>query len=136
MEATFEVDANGILKVTASEKSTGRSANITISNSVGRLSSQDIEKMIADAEKFKSVDDAYSKKFEARQQLENYISTIESTITDPGVAMKFKRGAKEKIEAALSDAMEQLEIQEATSDELRKSELTLKRVVNKAMTAR
>ncbi len=136
LEATFEVDANGILKVMASEKSTGRSANITISNSVGRLSSQEIEKMISEAAKFKSADDAYSKRFEARQELENYISSIESNITDPGVAMKFKRGAKERIEAALSDAMEKLEVEDASADDLRKAELGLKRVVNKAMTSR
>ena len=64
LEAIFEVDANGILKVTAVEKSTGRSANITISNSIGRLSTEEIEKMISDAEKFKSSDDAFAKRHE------------------------------------------------------------------------
>ncbi|AOW00076.1 YALI0A00132p [Yarrowia lipolytica CLIB122] len=134
LEAIFEVDANGILKVTAVEKSTGRSANITISNSVGKLSSEDIEKMISDAEKFKSQDEAFSKRHENKQKLESYISTIEASITD--LDSKFKRGAKDKIETALSDAMSALEIDDASADDYRKAELALKRVVTKAMATR
>lgn len=131
LEVIFEVDANGILKVTATEKSTGRTANITISNSVGKLSSHEIEKMIEDAEKFKSTDDAFSKKFEARQQLESYISRVEEIVSDPTMSLKLKRGSREKIESALSDAMAQLEIEDANSDDLKKKELALKRVVTK-----
>ncbi|KAL8855274.1 MAG: hypothetical protein Q9198_010867, partial [Flavoplaca austrocitrina] len=71
LEVVFEVDVNGILKVTATEKTSGRSANITISNSVGKLSSTEIENMVADAQKFKNSDDAFTKRFEARQQLES-----------------------------------------------------------------
>lgn len=136
LEAIFEVDANGILKVTAVEKSTGRSANITISNSVGRLSSADIEKMINDAENFKSADEAFSKKHEAKQHLESYVSSIEASITDPAVTAKLKRGAKDRVEAALSDALAALELSESSADELRKAELNLKRVVTKAFASR
>ncbi|PUU78119.1 heat shock protein 70 family [Tuber borchii] len=136
LEVIFEVDVNGILKVTAIEKSTGRSANITISNSVGKLSSTEIEKMVQDAEKFKSTDDAYSKKFEARQQLESYISRVEEIVSDPTMSLKLKRGAREKIESSLSDAMAQLEVEEAGADELKKKELALKRAVTKAMSTR
>lgn len=133
LEVIFEVDVNGILKVTAIEKSTGRSANITISNSVGKLSTTDIEKMVADAEKFKSTDDAYSKKFEARQQLEAYIARVEEIVSDPTMSLKLKRGAREKIESSLSDAMAQLEIDDSGADDLKKKELALKRVVTKGM---
>ncbi|GAB7332626.1 hypothetical protein MBLNU13_g04393t1 [Cladosporium sp. NU13] len=136
LETVFEVDVNGILKVTATEKTSGRSANITINNSVGKLSSYEIEKMVEDAEKFKSSDEAFSKKFESRQQLESYISRVEEIVSDPGMSMKLKRGQKEKIESALSDAMAQLEIEDATSDDLKKKELALKRVVTKAMSTR
>jgi len=136
LEVIFEVDVNGILKVTASEKSTGRSANITISNAVGKLSSTDIEKMITDAEKFKTTDDAYSKKFEARQQLESYISRVEEIISDPTMSLKLKKGQRTNIEGALSDAMQQLEIEDSNADDLRKKELALKRLVTKAMSAR
>ena len=131
LEVIFEVDVNGILKVTASEKSTGRTANITISNSVGKLSTTDIEKMISDAEKFKTSDDAYTKKFEAKQQLESYISRVEEIVSDPTLSLKLKRGQREKIEAALSDAMAQLEIDDSAADDLRKKELALKRIVTK-----
>jgi heat shock protein 1/8 len=136
LEAIFEVDANGILKVTAVEKSTGRSANITISNAVGKLSSDDIEKMISDAENFKTADEAFSKRHEAKQQLESYVSSIEASVTDPGVAAKMKRGAKDRVEAALSEALAALEIKESSADDLRKAQLNLKRVVTKAFATR
>jgi len=136
LEVVFEVDVNGILKVTATEKTSGRSANITISNSVGKLSSTEIESMISDAEKFKSTDEAFSKKFEARQQLESYISRVEEIVQDPTMSLKLKRGTREKIESALSDAMAQLEIEDSNSDDLKKKELALKRVVTKAMSTR
>ncbi|EHL03529.1 putative Heat shock protein SSB1 [Glarea lozoyensis 74030] len=136
LEVVFEVDVNGILKVTATEKTSGRSANITISNSVGKLSSSEIENMINDAEKFKNSDDAFSKKFEARQQLESYISRVEEIVSDPTMSLKLKRGTKDKIETALSDAMAQLEVEDSTSDDLKKKELALKRVVTKAMSTR
>lgn len=158
LEVVFEVDVNGILKVTATEKSSGRTANITISNAVGKLSSTEIENMIngkppfyffslssvailcdltvQDAAKFKSSDEAFSKRFESRQQLESYISRVEEIISDPTLSLKLKRGNKERIESALSDAMAQLEIEESSPDDLKKKELALKRLVTKAMATR
>ncbi|CDF89305.1 Heat shock protein SSB [Zygosaccharomyces bailii] len=136
LEAIFEVDANGILKVTAVEKSTGKSANITISNAVGRLSSDEIEKMVNQAEEFKAADEAFAKKHEARQRLESYVASIEQQVTDPILSSKLKRGSKTKIESALSDALAALEIQDASTDDLRKAEVGLKRVVTKAMSSR
>lgn len=136
LEVVFEVDVNGILKVTATEKSSGRSANITISNAVGKLSSSEIDSMISDAAKFKTSDEAFTKKFEAKQQLESYVSRVEDMINDPGMSMKMKRGNKEKIETALSDAMAQLEVEESSPEDLRKKELALKRLMTKAMATR
>ncbi|ERF71081.1 Heat shock protein SSB1 [Endocarpon pusillum Z07020] len=136
LEVVFEVDVNGILKVTATEKSSGRSANITISNAVGKLSSSEIEDMITDAAKFKTSDEAFTKKFEAKQQLESYVSRVEDMISDPGMSMKMKRGNKEKIETALSDAMAQLEVEDSTPEDLKKKELALKRLMTKAMATR
>ncbi|KAK5780625.1 Hsp70 family ATPase SSB2 PWA37_003269 [Arxiozyma heterogenica] len=136
LEAIFEVDANGILKVTAVEKSTGKSANITISNAVGRLSTEEIEKMVNQAEEFKAADEAFAKKHEARQRLESYVASIEQNVTDPVLSSKMKRGAKAKIEAALADAMAALSIEDASADDLRKAEVGLKRVVTRAMSTR
>lgn len=136
LEVVFEVDVNGILKVTATEKSSGRTANITISNAVGKLSTSEIEKMVEDAAKFKTTDEAFTKKFEAKQQLESYIGRVEELISDPGLSMKMKRGNKAKIEEALSDAMQQLEVEDSSPDDLKKKELALKRAMTKAMATR
>ncbi|EXJ57008.1 heat shock protein SSB1 [Cladophialophora yegresii CBS 114405] len=136
LEVVFEVDVNGILKVTATEKSSGRSANITISNAVGKLSTSEIEKMVEDAAKFKTSDEAFTKKLESKQQLESYIGRVEELINDPGLSMKMKRGNKAKIEEALSDAMQQLEVEDSSPDDLKKKELALKRAMTKAMATR
>ena len=136
LEVVFEVDVNGILKVTATEKSTGRSANITISNAVGKLSSSEIDKMVEDAAKFKTSDDAFTKKFEAKQQLESYIGRVEEIISDPGMSLKMRKNNKDKIESALSDAMQQLEVEDSSPEDLKKKELALKRLMTKAMATR
>lgn len=136
LEVVLEVDVNGILKVTATEKTSGRSAHITISNSVGKLSSSEIEKMIEDAQKFQATDEAFGKRHETRQQLESYISRVEEMISDPMTAVKLKRGQKEKIESALSEAMAQLEVEDSTAEDLKKKEMTLKRTVTKAFSTR
>ncbi|ESU06173.1 heat shock protein SSB1 [Fusarium graminearum PH-1] len=136
LECVFEVDVNGILKVTATEKTSGRSANITISNSVGKLTTDEIEKMVNEAEQFKSNDDAFQKKFEAKQQLESYIGRVEEIVSDPTLSLKLKRNQKEKIESTISDAMATLEISESTAEDLKKQELALKRLVTKAMSSR
>ncbi|KAL2824553.1 Hsp70 protein-domain-containing protein [Aspergillus cavernicola] len=136
LEVVFEVDVNGILKVTATEKSSGRTANITISNAVGKLSTTEIEQMVEDAAKFKTSDEAFTKRFESRQQLESYISRVEEIVSDPTMSMKLKRGNREKIESALSDAMAQLEIEDSTPEDLKKKELALKRLITKAMATR
>ncbi|KAK0384120.1 hypothetical protein NLU13_8209 [Sarocladium strictum] len=136
LECVFEVDVNGILKVTATEKTSGRSANITITNSVGKLSTAEIEKMVSDAEAFKSNDEAFSKKFEAKQQLESYIGRVEEIVSDPTLSLKLKRGQKEKIESTISDAMAALELGDSTAEDLKKQELALKRLVTKAMSSR
>ncbi|KAI9171784.1 Ribosome-associated molecular chaperone SSB1 [Paramyrothecium foliicola] len=136
LEVVFEVDVNGLLKVTATEKTSGRSANISISNSVGKLSTGEIEKMISDAEAFKSNDEAFSKRFEAKQSLESYIGRVEEIVSDPTLSLKLKRGQKDKIESTISDAMAALELNESSADDLKKQELALKRLVTKAMSSR
>lgn len=86
-----------------------------------------------DANKFKTTDEAFSKRFEARQTLEAYVSRVEDMISDPGMAVKLKRGQKEKIESALSDAMAQLEIEDTGAEELRKKvrfEIKLSKHIN------
>jgi L1 cell adhesion molecule like protein len=73
IEVTFDIDANGILNVSAKDSSTGKSEKITIKNDKGRLSKDDIEKMLTDAEKYKAEDDKQKEKVAARNQLESYV---------------------------------------------------------------
>jgi len=80
IEITYEVNVNGILNVSACEKSTGKSEKITIQNESNRLSKEQIEKMITDAEKFKIEDEEAQKKIEAKNSLENYVYNIKSTV--------------------------------------------------------
>jgi len=72
IEVTFDIDANGILNVSAADKGTGKTQKITITNDKGRLSKEEIERMVNDAEKFKAEDELVKKKIEAKNALENY----------------------------------------------------------------
>jgi heat shock 70kDa protein 1/2/6/8 len=89
-----------------------------------------------EAEKYKTNDEAFHKKFEAKQHLENYISHVEELVSDPSLSLKLKRGQKEKIEASISDAMGALEINDSSAEDLKKHELAIKRLVTKAMSSR
>ncbi|KAF8758799.1 heat shock protein 70 [Rhizoctonia solani] len=133
---TFEVDADGLLKVSAQDRASGRKASISITNSVGRLSSAEIDQMIKDAEQFKQADKDFSARHEAKADLEAYIQQVESTITSPEMSSKMKRGAKGQIEAELAKAMEKLELENSTADELRKAQLGVKRALQKATAQR
>ncbi|GEM06357.1 heat shock 70kDa protein 1/8 [Rhodotorula toruloides] len=129
---TFEIDANGLLKVSALDRTSGRRANITISNSVGRLSSAEIDQMIKDAEQYKQADKDFTAKHEARQELESYVASVEATLQSPE-ASKIKRQNRSALEAELSKALERLEIEDSSADELRRANLHLKRGMQKAL---
>jgi len=133
LDVTFELDANGILKVTAKERLSGKSANLVISNSL-RLSSQQIQDMIADAEKFKAADKAFQDRLEAKQQLEADIANVEGNLSEPSVGMKLGKRDRENVEKALTEAMEALELEGDEQDAkiLSKASLTLKRAAMKA----
>ncbi|KAJ8724296.1 hypothetical protein PYW08_015770 [Mythimna loreyi] len=87
IEVTFDIDANGILDVSAHDRSTGRSEHITISNDKGRLSKRDIEKMLNDAEKFRAEDEASKKRVEARNQLEGYCFGCKTAVENAGTRL-------------------------------------------------
>jgi len=82
VEVTFDVDANGILNVSAVEKAGGKSEKITITNENGRLSKEEIEKMVEESEKFKAEDNKQKEKIEAKNHLESYCFNIKSTLED------------------------------------------------------
>ncbi|KAJ2468319.1 Heat shock protein ssb1, partial [Coemansia sp. RSA 2322] len=124
LEVTFDIDANGILKVTAVDKASGRKANITISNATGHLSAADIERM---------EDKGREEAIQAKNDLESSIHQIESTISDIKVEARLKRNDREALQNALADAMEFLETsassanKEAIATTQRKLELVFKR---------
>merc|ERR1712224_1013192 len=72
----FDIDANGILNVTAEDKTTGIKNKITITNDKGRLSSEEIERMVQDAEKFKAEDNDHKARVESKNSLENYVYSM------------------------------------------------------------
>merc|ERR1719220_1523964 len=88
VEVTFDVDANGILNVSAVEKAGGKSEKITITNENGRLSKEDIEKMVEESEKFKAEDEKQKEKIEAKNHLESYCFNIKSSLEDNSVKDK------------------------------------------------
>lgn len=82
IEVTFTIDKNGILHVEAEDKGTGKSQGLTITNDKGRLSKEQIEKMINDAEKFADEDKTLREKIEAKNNLDNYIQSMKATVED------------------------------------------------------
>jgi len=82
VEVVFDLDANGILNVSASEKSTGKSEKITITNDKGRLSAEDIERMVQEAEKYKDEDNKVKETIEAKSSLENYMYQVKKVINE------------------------------------------------------
>lgn len=82
IEVTFDLDANGILNVSAKDMSTGKSEKITITNDKGRLSKEDIDRMLSEAEKYKAEDEKQKEKISARNQLEGYIFSAKQAVED------------------------------------------------------
>merc|ERR550537_980663 len=111
IEVTFEIDANGILNVGAEDKGTGKNEKITITNDKGRLSQEEIERLVNEAEEFAEDDKRVREKIDARNQLENYVYSMKNTLNDAekGVADKISEDDKEAIEKALEEANEWLD---------------------------
>lgn len=97
IEVTFDIDANGIMHVSAVDKSTGRENKITITNDKGRLSKDEIEKMVRDAEKFKDEDDKQKDRISAKNALESYAFNMKSTVEDEKLKDKLSDEDKTKI---------------------------------------
>lgn len=107
IEVTFEIDENSILSVSAHEKGTNKIETITITNDKGRLSKEEIEAMIRDAEKFADQDKELKEKIDAKNSLENYVYTMRNTIDDKEkLADKIEDEDKEKIKEALTEAQD------------------------------
>nr|ABK24469.1 unknown [Picea sitchensis] len=118
IEVTFEVDANGILNVKAEDKGTGKSEKITITNDKGRLSQEEIERMVREAEEFAEEDKKVKERIDARNGLETYVYNMKNTINDKDkLADKIESDDKEKIDAALKEALEWLDENQSAEKE-------------------
>jgi L1 cell adhesion molecule like protein len=109
IEISYDLDANGILNVSACEKSTGKSDSITVTNDKGRLSKEDIEKMVADAEKFKDADIQAKLVIEARNNFENLVYQFKSTLNDEKTASQIDEALKEKLTGVIDENIKWLE---------------------------
>jgi len=105
----FDIDANGILNVSAEDKTTGQKNKITITNDKGRLSKEEIERMVQEAEKYKSEDEEHKKKIESKNQLENYAYNMRNSINDEKVGGKLDADDKKKIEEEVEKTIHWLE---------------------------
>jgi molecular chaperone DnaK (HSP70) len=126
IEVTFDIDANGILIVSAEEKSTNNKKTITITNETGRISKEDVERLLKEAEMFKEDDLKNKERIESRNELENYLfSTKMSIVDDPEVKISAKD--KTKIQSTIELGLKWLdENMLATKEELdsKKEEVT------------
>lgn len=119
IEVTFEVDESSILTVTAHEKGTGKKENITITNDKGRLTQEEIERLIKESEKFAEEDKAIKEKLDAKHQLDNYVYQMRNTIEDKEkLADKLDEDDKNTIAEALTETSDWL----SSNDEAEKDD--------------
>jgi len=97
IEVTFDIDANGILNVSACDKSTGKQNKITITNDKGRLSKEEIERMVNDAETFKAEDEKQKERISSKNNLESYCFNMKTTLDDEKVKDKIGEDDKKTI---------------------------------------
>jgi len=131
IEVTFDIDANGILNVNAMDKSSGKSEKITITNDKGRLSKEDIEKMVEDAEKFKAEDEVQKEKIAAKNSLESYCFNMKSTVEDEKFKDKISDADKKTIVEKCDEAIKWLDgNQTAEKDEFEYKQKEIEGVCN------
>ena len=132
---TFDIDANGILNVSAADKSSGKSQSITITNEKGRLSEAEIQRMVDEAEKYKQEDEVNKQKIEAKNGLENYCFTLRNSLDDPNLRDRIDAGDKTKIDEAIKDALEWLDKNSlAETEEFAAKQRGVEAVANPVMT--
>jgi len=135
IEVTFDIDANGILNVSAEEKSTGKKEKITITNDNGRLSASEIQRMVDDAEKFKQEDEKQRQRIAARNGLETYCLNMQSTVEDARLDNKINKTDKNSIMDKVNEVIEWLDrTQIGDEDEYKHKQKEIEQVCNPIMT--
>merc|ERR1711945_81252 len=134
IEVTFDIDANGILNVSAQDKASGKTNQITITNEKGRLSQAEIDRMVQEAEKYRAEDEQNKQKIEAKNGLENYCFQMRNTLNEEKLKDKFEGDDKDKIEKAVQETLDWLDKnQMAEKDEFEAKQKELEGVVNPIM---
>lgn len=134
LEVTYDLDANGILTVSAVEKSTGKSKNITITNDKNRLSSDEIKRMVEEAEKYKKEDDENRERIEAKNHLESYMYSIKNTLNEEKLKDKFTEDDKKAINDKITETEKWFESnQKAEKSEYEAKQKDLECVFNPIM---
>ncbi|KAI6005502.1 heat shock protein HSS1 [Pisolithus albus] len=132
IEVTFDFDANDILNVSASDKTTGKSNRITITNDKCRL--EELKRMVWEAEEYKAEDEAAAARIQAKNGLESYAYNLRNSINDEKLAGKFDPADKTKLESAISDTISWLDSsQEASKEEYEDKQKELEAVANPIM---
>jgi len=136
IEVTFEIDANGVLHVSAEDKGTGNKEQITITNDQNRLSPEDIERMVNDAEKFKEEDEKVKAQVEARNSLESMAYQLKNQLGDQEkLGGKISEEDKATMEAAIEKAIKYLDDNpSASAEELEAAKKDLEGVVQPIVT--
>jgi len=116
IEVAFDLDANGIMNIEACDKGTGKKQNITIKNDKGRLSSEDIDRMVEEAEKYKEEDELHKQKIESKNNLENLLFQCKSSIENDQVKSKLEDSEIQTVKDTVTDTDTWL-IEERTKDE-------------------
>ena len=135
IEVSFDLDANGILNVGATEKSGGNTKNIVIKNDSGRLSKEDIERMVHDAEKFKEDDVKWQDRTESKNKLEDYMYHVKNTLNDTKINDKIPQEDKDIINKEVESMEKWLEENEqASTEDFDNKKQNLETIVNPIMT--
>ncbi|XP_041371712.1 heat shock cognate 71 kDa protein-like [Gigantopelta aegis] len=117
IEVTFDIDANGILNVSAVDKSTGKENKITITNDKGRLSKEEIERMVNEAEAYKADDDKQRDRIQAKNGLESYAFNMKSTVEDEKLKDKISESDKKTITDKCSEVIQWLDLNQLAEKE-------------------
>jgi len=136
IEVTFEIDANGILQVSAEDKGTGKSEKITITAEKGRLSQDEIERMVREAEEFADEDKKVKDRIDSRNGLEGYCYNLKNMLEDDekGLADKLTADEKETIEKAVQETLDWVdENQEAEAEDFKEKQKEIEKIVNPIM---
>jgi L1 cell adhesion molecule like protein len=135
IDVTFDIDANGILKVSAMDKTSGKSGNITITNDKGRLSKADIERMVQESEDYKAEDDKQKERISAKNGLESYCFNIKSTLEDDNIKSKISESDRSKVASKCSETLKWLDSnQTAETEEFADKQKELEAVCNPIIT--